>query len=94
MRGMMTEEIKNKAVELLGVEDFTPRELRLMPYVQFVMMNDQRIDPNRINQEEREILADWREKGWIEGGALGMEISKDFWDAINEILWLGYVDID
>ena len=36
----------------------------------------------------------WRKKGWIEGGVEGLRITKEFWDAINEILWLGYVAIE
>jgi len=93
-RGMITDEIKLKANELLGIEDLTTEALRLMPYIQYVMVNDQRIDPNRINQKERKILSEWREIGWIEGGAGGLAISKDFWDAINELIWIGYVTCD
>lgn len=89
-RGQLSDSIKAKSQELLGYE-ITQRELRLMPYVQSVMLNDQQIDPRKINSEEREILSVWRQKGYIEGGAAGMAISKDFWDAIHQILWLGYV---
>lgn len=89
-RGQLTGAIKAKSQELLGYE-ITQQELRLMPYVQSTMMNDHVIDPRKINGEERTILSEWRQKGYIEGGASGMAISKDFWDAINQILWLGYV---
>lgn len=90
MRGALTDSIKAKSKELLGYE-ISLRELRLMPYVHFVMGNEQRIDPNKINEEERKILSSWREKGYIEGGAGGLTITKEFWDAMCEILWLGYV---
>ena len=90
-RGMMTPEVSAKAKELLDI-DITVTELRLMPYVQYTMLNEQKLDPRRINEPERKILSDWRKKGWIEGGASGMAIRKDFWDAINEILWLSYVN--
>lgn len=93
-RGALTAEIVAKAKELLGVDGFTVRELRLMPYVQYVMMNDQRIEPRRVNEEERQILSRWRERGWITGGASPMTVRKDFWDAMSEILWLGYVSHD
>ena len=69
-------------------------ELRLMPYVLTVMMNEQRIDPIKINQSEREILADWRQAGYIEGGAGGLNITTEFWKIICEIVRLGYVDLD
>lgn len=90
MRGAMTVKIKEVSKKFLGVE-ITQSELRLMPYIQFTMMNNQKIDPNRISEEERRILSKWRLAGWIEGGASEMSITKDFWDALNEILWFGYV---
>ena len=90
MRGKLTEQIEKKSEELLGYK-ITQAELRLMPYIQFVMMNDQVIDPRKINPEERKILSDWREKELIEGGAGGLDICKDFWIALNEICWIGYV---
>ena len=92
-RGELTERIKGKSKELLGYE-IGVRELCLMPYIQYQMCNDQTIDIRKINQEERAILSRWRESGHIEGGASGMKITKEFWDIINEIIFLGYVDID
>ncbi len=55
MRGQLTEAIKAQAREHLGWE-INQTELRLMPYIQSVMMNDQRLDPRKINGPEREIL--------------------------------------
>lgn len=89
-RGQLTQQIKEKAQALLGKE-ITQIELRLMPYAQHVMLNEQAIDPRKINSEERQILSDWRERGWIEGGAAGMAITKEFYDAMCELLWLAYV---
>lgn len=90
MRGKLTDAIKNKGTELLGVV-ITQEELRLMPYLQYLVMNDQNLDPNRINQLEREVLSQWRTRGWITGGASDLSITKEFWDALNELMWLGYV---
>lgn len=90
MRGVLTDEIKKKSKEMVGYE-ISQRELRLLPYIQYVMTNEQRIDPNKINQEEREILSKWRKKGFIEGGASGLSITKDFWDFVCEAVFLGYV---
>lgn len=93
MRGALTERVQEKAKEVLGRE-ISLRELRLMPYLQFVLMNNQRLEPHKINQEEREILSSWREAGWLEGGASGVAVTKQFWDALNELLWLSYVDCE
>lgn len=91
-RGQLTERIKAKSKELLGYE-IDVKELRLMVYVQYVMTNERRIDPSKVSPEERKILTGWREKGYSEGGASGLAITKEFWDAICEIVFLGYVDL-
>jgi hypothetical protein len=49
-------------------------------------------DQNKVNAEERAILSDWRKRGFIDGGASGLGMTKAFWDAMNEILWMGYVN--
>ena len=89
-RGQLTEEIKAKSKELLGYE-IDVVELRLMPYVHYVMTNDQRIDPRKCNQDDRDILSKWRKAGHIEGGASGLSITRDFYDILCEILWMAYV---
>jgi hypothetical protein len=92
-RGVLTKEIKAKSKELLGYE-IDVLELRLMPYVQYVMTNEQRIDPRHISQDERGILSKWRKAGHIEGGASGMQITKEFWDIVCELIFMAYVDIE
>lgn len=92
-RGMLTDRITEKSTELLGYE-ISQVELRLMVYIQYVMTNEQNIDPRKINQSERKILQKWREAEYIEGGAGGLYITKEFWDAICELIYLGYVDLD
>lgn len=92
-RGALTQDIKDEAFKFFGYE-ITQQELRLLPYLQSVMMNDQRLDPRRINEDEREILSKWRKLGYLDGGASEMTITKEFWDVMHEILWLGYVNHD
>ncbi len=91
-RGEFTERIKEKGKELLGRE-ITLREFRLMPYIQYVMVNEQRLDINKVSGEEREVLRIWKDEGHVEGGASGLAITKEFWDIINELIFLGYVDL-
>ena len=92
-RGQLTERIKGKSMELLGYEMDTD-ELRLMAYVQYVMTNNQRIDPAKCNGADRKILSKWRKAEHIEGGASGMRITEEFWNILCSIIFLGYVDID
>lgn len=47
-RGKLTSQIIAKGRELLGKE-INQRELRLMPYVQYCLINGQNIAPNKVN---------------------------------------------
>lgn len=92
-RGQLTQRIKDKSKELLGYE-ISLAELRLLPYVQYVSVNDQKFDLNKINAEELDILSNWHEKGYLEGGQVtSLKVTKEFWSILNEILFLGYVDL-
>ena len=92
-RGTLTEKANEIAKKMIGRE-ISLRELRLIPYIQYVMMNEQKLEISRINQEEREILRVWKDEKFIEGGAGGLSITKEFWDFMCEILFETYVDID
>ena len=73
-RGQLTQRIKDKSKELMGYE-ISQTELRLMPYIQYVMLNNQTLEPSRINKEEKDILSIWRGYNFIDGGASGLKIS-------------------
>ena len=92
-RGQLTNRIKQESKKLLGYE-IGIEELRLMPYILFVMQNEQRIDPNKLNRDDRAILSKWRKAKHIEGGASGLGITEQFWNILCRIVFLGYVDID
>ena len=89
-RGVLTVEIQRIANEYIG-RDIDKTELHLIPYVQFVMVNEQKIEIEKINQDERKILRKWKNAGLIEGGASGLSVTKDFWDFACEILYQSYV---
>ncbi len=91
-RGQLTDRIKKRSNELLGYT-ITQNELRLLAYIQYVMMNEQRLDPGKVTQEERSILAVWRGMNLMEGGASGLSITREFWEIMCELLFLGYVDL-
>ena len=89
-RGQFTDNIKQQMEDFLG-RDSSQCELRLLPYIQSVMVNDQKVDPNKINKNERDIIQLWREAGHVEGGAAGVAITESFWEFICKIVWQGYV---
>jgi len=90
-RGQLNEKVQEVARKFLGIS-LTLTELRLIPYLQYVMINEQKLDPRKINSDERTILAKWKARGFLEGGASGMTITEDFWNFMCEILLYGYVD--
>jgi len=96
-RGELTRRVDDKAKECLG-SAITIDEMRLMPYLQYRTMNEQTIDPRKVNDEEMAILDGWQKKGYIKldrrSSFPRLTVSKKFHDAMSEILWLAYVDID
>lgn len=92
-RGILTDAIKARSVKLLGYE-ISVTELRLMPYIMHVMMNDQYIDPTKINTPERRMLSKWREAGHIEGGVSWLTVTKKFWMICSELVWMAYLNYE
>lgn len=92
LRGQLTDRIKEKSKELLGYE-ISKAELRLMPYIQYIIVNEQKINPSHINADERKIISKWKEFGFLKGGIKELNITKHFWDIITELIYLGYVDL-
>lgn len=89
-RGMLTDAVKAKSKELLGYE-ITTRELRLMPYIDYTMKNNQYIELNKINEEEQGILHKWQDMNFITGTLMNLQLSKEFFMNMQEILWMAYV---
>ena len=84
-RGMLTDEIKNK----YGIDT---KELRLIPYFQYLLLNNMPVDRAKIDAEEREILKRWRDEGKITFSCQECCTStKEHWDWMNEVLWDSYV---
>ena len=90
-RGNLTPRIKEKSKELLGYT-IDSTELRLMPYIQYQMTNEHRIDRLLISSYDAVILKKWEALKYVWGPYTDLKISKKFWDIINEIIYLGYVD--
>lgn len=93
-RGMLTEEIKKCSNELLGYEIDTI-ELRLMPYLQYIVINDKLIDYRKINFNEKTILIKWEDLGFIKfnNDNEKVSITEEFWNIINKIIFIAYVNI-
>jgi len=94
-RGKLTPEIETLGETLLG-KKLTKEELRLLPYLDYLSKNCAGIEPCRINQTERDILSAWKQQGFINYSSSPTNgylcIRKDFYDFMNKVLWLAYVD--
>ncbi|PHQ89530.1 MAG: hypothetical protein COB42_06815 [Sulfurimonas sp.] len=90
-RGRLTEEVTKRAKELLGRE-ISLRELRLMPYIDFILKNGQKIPFNKISEEEKKIIERWEEEGFIKMDGISISVTEKFYNAMSSILWIAYVD--
>lgn len=89
-RGEFTPAVADKMKAFLG-RPATREELRLLPYIQYTMMNGQRLEPIKMNEVERGILRLWKDAGYMEGGMAGLAITRKFWDFMNDVLFDAYV---
>lgn len=92
-RGELTPAIEAE-MKLFLRREVTREELRLYPYLLYVMVNDRRIDPNRMNEIERGILSLLREAGHIDGGAGGLAMTRQFFLWANGIVFQAYAAYD
>ena len=88
-RGKLTEKIQEIARYRIGRE-ITTTELRLYPYLDFVIKNDQKIDERRINNEEKKLLYILMQEKHIDNLNF-LSMSKEFYYYIQEVLWEAYV---
>ena len=88
-RGMMTNTIKEKSNELFGYE-ITQDELWLIPYVLYCLQNSGEYEMDKLHEDEMDILEAWEDLGYIETDTcVFTNITKEFFDAMNELLYLG-----
>jgi len=94
-RGKLTPEIESLGEAFLG-KKLIKDELGLLPYIDYCSKNFGGIDPKRINQDERNILSDWKKRGFLDYSSSPsngyVTIRRDFYDFMNNVLWLSYVD--
>jgi hypothetical protein len=88
-RGELTPWVAAQMRNFFGREGTTV-ELRLIPYVAYAFQNGGKLDPNKINQQERDVLRQWKTEGHFSGGAGGIEMTRDFWDFMSGIIWWSY----
>lgn len=92
LRGQLTPTVQAAALRLLGRE-ISRTELRLIPYVQYTIINGETLDGRKVNDEERHVLQDWVSRGYLPGPLVAtLRCERYFWDVMSELLWLAYAD--
>ena len=93
MRGMITDEIQSASKAVLGYK-IGVIEFRLMPYVQYELMNGGLLMKRRMNQKEINVLKKWQKSGFVDLAedvhVYSISVTQDFWKAMNHLLWFGY----
>lgn len=92
-RGMLTPAVQAAASDLMGRE-ITVRELRLMPYLAYVVQNSRVINQCGIHDEERDVLRAWESEGRVSFVDNHVVVTKQFWDVMNQLVWLAYVNYE
>ena len=94
-RGNLTLEMESMGETFFG-KKLTQEELRLLPYIDYLCKNFGGIDPSKINEDERVIFSAWKKRGFIDYSSSPTNgyccIRQDFFEFMNKILWLAYVD--
>ena len=93
-RGKLTGEIKNDAYikNWLGRE-ITVEELRLFPYLQYLAVNNGKIDSKKITPAELMIIEKLEDSGWLETEQR-VKPHRKLWNLMCHVIYMGYVDYD
>lgn len=96
-RGMITDDAKTFYREALGRE-LTQVELRLMPFIQYTVINEGVFDGRKVNRFERAVLNDLESAGLLlfrrvpsRAGMYRIAVSEKYWDAMCDVLKICYV---
>lgn len=90
-RGMLTENIQAMSREYLGRE-ITVRELRLFPYIDYVIKNGGYADRSRMSREELDILHSYNKETQLKRAFDGyIWVSREFYAYLQNVLWEAYV---
>lgn len=90
LRGQLTPRIAAFGQAAFGHE-FTQRDLRLIPYLHYVIINHGVINMRKLNEDEWARLQQWEDAGLLAiVGDTITRVTPRLWMAINHLLWLGY----
>lgn len=93
-RGKLTNGIKNDIYikNWLGRE-ITLEELRLFPYLQYLAVNNGKVDQMKITPSEVRIIKKLRDDGYLKIEPRIIPC-KELWDLMCYVIYKGYVDYE
>lgn len=91
-RGQLTPAIAHQ-MEKFHDAPVTTTHLRLYPYIDWMAKNNERVDPRKVNAEERAIISAWRAAGHLNAEGV-VHPSFAFYQHIQAVLWLAYVNYE
>ena len=92
MRGKLTEALKKKGEAFLGRE-FTQKELRLYPYIDYCIKNNcQGWSFSKMNATELDIIDQLEEDGCLVYSAEKVVVSRAFYNFMQDMLAESYVE--
>lgn len=89
-RGILCDTIQEKAKKFLG-EEITTKELRLYPYLDYVVKNKGYIEITKVDDEELDIVTTRQVQGHLKLTSQRIYLSRPFYDFIQDILADSYV---
>jgi hypothetical protein len=94
-RGQLTNELEQLALCKYGIK-LTTVALRMMPYVQYRLLNHSNLDPSHLSTDDRAVWKEWKEAGYVTGGISKRSLgcTKEFWNTMSDLIWHGYMDIE
>lgn len=84
-RGAMNDELAKKHEGFLG-HPLTLTEIRLIPYIQYCAVNQQRADRSRMNADERKLLNEWEQASYLVRFPYIVP-TREFWQFMSDVLF-------
>ena len=90
-RGKLTDYIKTESSKFNG-NPISLAELKLIPYVVDCLLNNRLVNIRHISPADITIINVWKSLGYVDYTQTKFTVTKQFWDFMTQMLWMGYVN--
>jgi hypothetical protein len=94
-RGQLTEDIKNRAIEVL-MRPIDQDELDLMRHAMQCALSGRSLTEGITGTSQGDALARWVAAGWVWGEEGNLRLVREFWEICAQLVWDAYCapDVD